>query len=73
MNGQQRHNASMNGQQSQKVSMNGQQSQKVSMNGLPYNNNKNYYKYKSHNSSHKNICTKYATSHFLNVPGSKQN
>ena len=49
-----------------------QQSQKVSMNGLPYNNN-NYYKYKSHNSSHKNICTKYATSHFLNVPGSKQN
>jgi hypothetical protein len=44
----------MNGQQSQKVSMNGQQSQKVSMNGLPYNNNKNYYKYKSHNSSHKN-------------------
>jgi hypothetical protein len=46
----------MNGQQSQKVSMNGQQNQKVSINGLPYNNNKNYYKYKSHNSSHKNIC-----------------
>jgi hypothetical protein len=62
----------MNGQQSHNASMNGQQSQKVSMNGLPYNNN-NYYEYKGHNSSHKNICTKYATSHFLNVPGSKQN
>ena len=54
----------MNGQQSHNASMNGQQSQKVSMNGLPYNDHKNYYKYKGHNSSHKNICTKYATSHF---------
>jgi hypothetical protein len=62
----------MNGQQSHNASMNGQQSQKESMNGLPYNTN-NYYKYKGHNSSHKNICTTYATSHFLNVPGSKEN
>ena len=52
--------------------MNGQQSQKVSMNGLPYHNNKYYYKYKHHNSSHKNICTNIHP-RILNVPGSRQN
>jgi hypothetical protein len=64
MNGQQSHKVSMHGQQSRNAGMNGQQSHKVNMNDLPYNNNKNYYKYKHHNSSHKNICTKYSTSHF---------